>query len=253
MHLITPGVDRRQPAKVQCGPLEGSHATDMNRRLSALVAVSSLLHAGLLWQSHPDAPLPAIGSAAGTLRITLTQPPQATDGGRQVEHRPAAAPQAANPAPRPAVAAHEPVTAVARTRAPTRTAPPSQQPPATRTQASPAPVTTGFAADAATAPNGPPVRQQVSEALQRQLAAAFDYPWLARKRGWQGLVTLSLHVAENGELSQWKVVRTSGYSLLDRSALQAAQRIGRLPQAEKLLNGRSFNLSIPVSYQLLGG
>ncbi len=97
------------------------------------------------------------------------------------------------------------------------------------------------------------VSDRVSAALQDQLEEVFAYPWLARKRGWQGSVMLSLHVDRNGTLSGWKVVQTSGYRLLDRSALQAARRIRQLQQADRLLDGRPLNLSIPVRYQLLDG
>jgi hypothetical protein len=39
--------------------------------------------------------------------------------------------------------------------------------------------------------------------------------------------------------------------VLDRSALEAAKRIDRLQQADRLLNGKPLNLSIPVRYQLI--
>jgi protein TonB len=94
--------------------------------------------------------------------------------------------------------------------------------------------------------------EQISAALQRQLAAHFEYPWLARKRGWQGEVTLSLRVERDGHLTRWAISETSGHALLDRSALATAKRIGRLPQAAGWLNGRSIDLLLPVSYRLLG-
>ena len=95
------------------------------------------------------------------------------------------------------------------------------------------------------------VSERVSAALQNQLAEQFEYPWLARKRGWQGLVTLSLHIDENGDVSQWRIARTSGYNVLDRSALEAARHIERLQEADRLLDGKPLNLSIPVRYQLV--
>ena len=94
------------------------------------------------------------------------------------------------------------------------------------------------------------VSERVSAALQSQLAERFEYPWLARKRGWQGQLTLSLHIDHTGAVSQWRVARTSGHNVLDRSALKAARQIDRLPQADQLLDGKSLNLSIPVRYQL---
>ena len=95
------------------------------------------------------------------------------------------------------------------------------------------------------------VSEHISAALQNKLASRFEYPWLARKRGWQGQVTLSLQVDSNGSLSNWQVSNTSGYRVLDRSALKAAKAIRYLPEAEDLLDGQQLNLFIPVHYQLL--
>jgi periplasmic protein TonB len=216
----------------------------MNIQLSAFVAVSCLAHAALLLWPESFAPVQLnIGGQAQALRVTLTARP--------------------SPAPRE-VAALETVTTTtppARQPAP---APPPRRKPRSETPRKPAEQIAAQniaarATDDKVAVAAQPVQQlsslnvseRVSAALQSQLAQRFEYPWLARKRGWQGLVTLSLHIDANGELSQWKVIRTSGYRILDRSALQAARRISRLPQANRLLNGRSLTLSIPVRYQLL--
>lgn len=223
----------------------------MTIRFGAFIAVSCLLHAGLLWYPrHTATPNLNIGGEARALRVTLSAATTATSPATELA---AIEPLAADVGAQ----AGEPQTA-----APARVA---QQPavrialqtPARKTSAvsaaqdrriAPAVVTHAIPASSSLS-----VSERVSAALQNQLAEAFVYPWLARKRGWQGLVTLSLHVAEDGALSRWKVVRTSGYRLLDHSALQAAQRIGRLQQAEQLLNGQSLNLSIPVRYRLLDG
>jgi protein TonB len=233
----------------------------MNHRLNAFVAVSCLAHASVLcWVQRTGVPALNIGGEARALRVSLVAGPAApaavnqlaalesppvavTPHARAQQARPPAVKKAAQPvaaAPFPARPA-----AVARPQTRQRTADTAIDRPRQKTAAA------GHHTEPQ--PGSPGISERVSAALQSQLAEAFDYPWLARKRGWQGRVTLSLHVDEDGVLSQWKIIHTSGYSLLDRSALQAAQRIGRLPQAEQLLNGRSLNLSIPVSYRLLDG
>jgi TonB family protein len=60
-----------------------------------------------------------------------------------------------------------------------------------------------------------------------------------------------LHIDKHGAVSQWRIARTSGHTVLDRSALEAARAIDRLRQADGLLNGESLNLSIPVRYRLV--
>lgn len=231
----------------------------MTIRFGAFIAVSCLLHAGLLWYPrHTATPDLNIGGEARALRVTLsaattaTSPaaelaavePLAADVGAQATARRSAQAGELQTAA-PARVAQQPAVRIA-LQTPARK--PSAVSAAQDRRIAPAVVTHAIPASSSLS-----VSERVSAALQNQLTEAFVYPWLARKRGWQGLVTLSLHIAEDGALSRWKVVRTSGYSLLDHSALQAAQRIDRLKQAEQLLNGQSLNLSIPVRYQLLDG
>jgi protein TonB len=232
----------------------------MTIRFGAFIAVSCLLHAGLLWYPrHTATPDLNIGGEAQALRVTLSA--------AKTTPAPVTELAAVEPSSAPVAAPATPRKAPAQAGGPRKTAPrrAAQQPAAETARQTPARanvaassvqyrhVTPAAGARARPTTSSLSVSDRVSAALQNQLAEAFVYPWLARKRGWQGLVTLSLHVAEDGVLSRWKVVSTSGYSLLDRSALQAAQRIGRLQQAEQLLNGESLNLSIPVRYRLLDG
>lgn len=94
------------------------------------------------------------------------------------------------------------------------------------------------------------VRNKIGNALQQRLNATFKYPWLARKRGWQGRVMLSLRVERNGRLSNIKIRETSGYRLLDNSALDSVTKIKNLPDAVGLLQGNTLTLQIPVQFQL---
>ena len=220
----------------------------MKIQLSTFIVVSCLVHASLLlWVVYPPAPQVHIGGHAASLQITLAVPPAPGPVAKQ-----AAARQAVRPAP-PAAHQHPQTIKAAQ-------ATPQRQPPARPSDQqhggrATAPVAT--AAETSTAPvrtvqqsSSLSVSERVSAALQSQLAERFEYPWLARKRGWQGQLTLSLHIDHTGAVSQWRVARTSGHNVLDRSALKAARQIDRLPQADQLLDGKSLNLSIPVRYQL---
>jgi protein TonB len=219
----------------------------MKYQFSIFIAVSCLAHASLLLvpDRSPLVPL-RIGGHAESLRITLlhSAPPTPTAAGAAVVHtvRPPTPPR------------HPPQHATARKKtvpdfvtAPVpRSAPTAATADVTRRTAA-----TAAARTAAAQPSSPGLSDRVSAALQNQLAERFEYPWLARKRGWQGLVTLSLHIDKHGAVSQWRIARTSGHTVLDRSALEAARAIDRLRQADGLLNGESLNLSIPVRYRLV--
>ncbi len=235
------------------------HSVVMNLRPAAFFSASCLLHAALLWQvGEPQRPVLNIGGEAKALRVTLAGAAgPAAPAPSSVKSTAQLPPPDRHPPPRPAasapplpkarsVATAQPAAKALR---PTTTRQAETTPPATP-RSEPERVAASSTARAQTA-TSLSVSERVSAALQSQLAESFDYPWLARKRGWQGLVTLSLHIDRHGALSRWKVIRTSGYSLLDRSALRAAQRIGRLQQADSLLNGQALNLNLPVRYQLL--
>lgn len=50
-----------------------------------------------------------------------------------------------------------------------------------------------------------------------------EYPMLARRRGWQGVVAIFVHVDSNGQVSLAAVARSSGHDVLDQAALQAVR------------------------------
>ncbi|MBF0587717.1 MAG: energy transducer TonB [Magnetococcales bacterium] len=86
------------------------------------------------------------------------------------------------------------------------------------------------------------IRDQLNNALKGR----FFYPRLARKIGWQGIVIIRLNVQRDGALSDIRVVRSSGRSLLDEAALLAVKKIEplvgvHLPENMGVL---AFNLSV---------
>lgn len=87
--------------------------------------------------------------------------------------------------------------------------------------------------------------------LHRAFLLKFYYPRLAQKRGWQGEVTLGLKLAANGKLENIKVLRSSGYGLLDSAALESLGKVEVLPAAVALLKGHEMKLELPVQYRLL--
>lgn len=89
--------------------------------------------------------------------------------------------------------------------------------------------------------------------LRTALDEYFVYPPLARKHGWQGTVYVGLRLNTNGDLGALRLVRSSGYPILDRDALATLERIGSLPQARAWLDGRPLETELTVIYRLVGG
>jgi TonB family protein len=75
------------------------------------------------------------------------------------------------------------------------------------------------------------------------------YPEFAREQGWEGLVLLKVFVRSDGAAASVKIIRGSGYQMLDGAALRAVKawrflpaRLGGLPYAS--------TVKIPVRFVL---
>lgn len=95
------------------------------------------------------------------------------------------------------------------------------------------------------------MRARIQAQLRTDLQRYFEYPLIARQRGWQGTVWLSFVVAPDGALDHIEIARGSGYQALDRSAIDALQRVGRLSEARAWLDGRALEMQLPVVYRLV--
>lgn len=74
-----------------------------------------------------------------------------------------------------------------------------------------------------------------------------EYPYIARKRGHEGVVTLIVELTEAGELNRVQVAQSSGFSQLDEAAASAIRRV--CPFAHGLV--RPVRMKIPISYRLV--
>jgi TonB family protein len=92
--------------------------------------------------------------------------------------------------------------------------------------------------------------RRVQAALQQALLPRFDYPSVARRRGWQGRVRIGLHVAADGALTRIHLLESSGYALLDRAAVKDVNELRSVPAVAQWLDGRDMDVILPVRYQL---
>lgn len=73
--------------------------------------------------------------------------------------------------------------------------------------------------------NIPPVRGAVTEAKPDYLKnPAPLYPFLARQRGWQGVVLLKVRVEKNGHPVKVLVAKSSGHQILDEAAVKTVEK-----------------------------
>jgi protein TonB len=92
--------------------------------------------------------------------------------------------------------------------------------------------------------------RRVRDELLQALLPHFEYPPLARRRGWQGRVRIGLLVEADGHLSRVQLVESSGYTLLDKAAMKNVNQLRNVPGATQWLDGRDLDVVLPVSYRL---
>lgn len=72
-----------------------------------------------------------------------------------------------------------------------------------------------------------------------------DYPILARKRGWEGKVTVSFIVASDGRAKNITIIQSSEKDVLDASAVAAVKKASPFPRPPI-----EANIIIPIVYRL---
>jgi len=92
-------------------------------------------------------------------------------------------------------------------------------------------------------------RKKITQHLQQALARHFNYPFQARRRGWQGEVTLAFILEADGRVTDIHITSSSGYIMLDRAALKSLENIGRIKQVPL----QALSLELPVIYRLQKG
>jgi protein TonB len=89
--------------------------------------------------------------------------------------------------------------------------------------------------------------------LQNQLNRYLSYPMLARRRGWQGEVMVAFDINVVGQLNNVRLAHSSGYSVLDHSAVTAINKLQQISLPDTLGRLQAMELQLPVRYQLHEG
>lgn len=72
-----------------------------------------------------------------------------------------------------------------------------------------------------------------------------SYPDIARRNGWEGMVTVSFVISGNGYAKDIKIKESSGFEILDKNAIMTIKKVSPFPKppAEALIK-------IPIVYKL---
>lgn len=89
--------------------------------------------------------------------------------------------------------------------------------------------------------------------LSRAIAKHKFYPKIAERRGWEGTALLDLKIDSQGNVLSATVRDSSGYDVLDNRALEMVKKASPFPAPPKELQGRTFNITVPVAFKLASG
>jgi len=76
-----------------------------------------------------------------------------------------------------------------------------------------------------------------------------EYPYLARRMGWEGEVLLFFRLNPTGEVEEIIVLKSSGFEVLDKSAVNAVKRASKhFPRPKQIVL-----IKLPIQFKLEGG
>jgi len=76
------------------------------------------------------------------------------------------------------------------------------------------------------------------------------YPKMAKRLNQQGVAEVSFTINKNGCISNVKLYKSSGYSLIDKAAVKAVKKIINLKPIPKKLNKNKWEMVLPINYKL---
>ena len=89
-----------------------------------------------------------------------------------------------------------------------------------------------------------------SHILARHIAKFKMYPKIAQMRGWQGELVLEVKLNGDGALISSKIVKGSGFDVLDNEGLEMVKRASPFPVPPEILKGKSFSILVPIRFKL---
>lgn len=96
-------------------------------------------------------------------------------------------------------------------------------------------------------------RARILSQIRHDLSQFFYYPPHARRKGMQGTVLLSFGISGQGTVHDIRVVKSSGYAILDLAAQDAMQRLEKLSWYAALMHSKDMDLELPVIFRLTEG
>ena len=76
------------------------------------------------------------------------------------------------------------------------------------------------------------------------------YPKIALNKNISGQVLVRLKISTKGNLKTIKILKSSGFSILDNEVLRAIKTTNYFPSAPKPLDSKNYTFKLPVKFEL---
>ncbi|NIA19821.1 MAG: TonB family protein [Xanthomonadaceae bacterium] len=86
--------------------------------------------------------------------------------------------------------------------------------------------------------------------LKRKIELVWEYPYLARESGLQGRLLMRFVINRDGSLAEAKVLRSSGFALLDQEAIRAVHDASPFPPLPARMNTERLVINATFEYSL---
>lgn len=96
----------------------------------------------------------------------------------------------------------------------------------------------------------PAVLAAYGQTLSRAIGQYQRYPILAQQRGWQGTAEVLLRLAPGNRIVNVSILRSSGYEVLDRQAMEMVKQAEPLPPAPEALRPEYLSVVVPIVFKL---
>jgi protein TonB len=84
--------------------------------------------------------------------------------------------------------------------------------------------------------------------IKQSINLQWEYPEIARRYGFQGKLILEFTITENGRIEQLRLVRSSGYNVLDEEAMRAIVAAAPFPPIPSWIKPSPLRISASMEY-----
>lgn len=93
-------------------------------------------------------------------------------------------------------------------------------------------------------------RLRYQDMIRQRIEAHRRYPRWAKQQGFEGTVYLSFVVLANGQAKNIRIIRSSGFTILDNEAVSTARRSSPFPPIPEKFNRSQLDIEVAITFKL---